>query len=487
MNEIVFLPAHQLASMIRNRAVSSVEVLDIHLAHIALHDPKLNAIVTLNETQARQQAASADEALAKGESWGALHGVPFTCKDLFATAGVRTTCGYEPLADYIPQNDATVVARIKAAGAILLGKTNLPKLSQGFQTDSALLGRANNPWNLDYTPGGSTGGGAAAVAAGLSPLELGTDGGGSIRIPPHFCGIFGLKPTEYRVSLAGVLWEILGRLGWRHQATPGILARSISDLQLGLSLIEGADDRDWQVPPAPQEIVSPRSLSQCRIAWTDQFGTIPVTAETRSLLQQLVTKLQEAGCYLEYCHPPNFNFELAVETFGEIAGTESIVAASAIEQLGYQIMSPLIPFTNPGALLRGFVKNTGLSFKKYARSLERRDRFIAQMQSFLTQWDAWICPVTPGAAFTHRDVGNGFSASLPIDDRNLPYWTWGTTYTAVTSLTTNPVVTIPIGKTADGLPLGVQVVGQRWRDMQLLAIAERITEISGSFEPPPGF
>ncbi len=150
MNELVFLPAHQLASMIRNRAVSSVEVLDIHLAHIALHNPKLNAIVTLNETQARQQAASADEALAKGESWGALHGVPFTCKDLFATAGVRTTCGYEPLADYIPQNDATVVAQVKAAGAILLGKTNLPKLSQGFQTDSALFGRANNPWNLNF-------------------------------------------------------------------------------------------------------------------------------------------------------------------------------------------------------------------------------------------------------------------------------------------------------------------------------------------------
>lgn len=487
MNELVFLPAYQLAQGIHDRVFSSVEVLDAHLAHIAKHNPKLNAIVTLNEAQARQQAVSADEALARGESWGVLHGVPFTCKDLYATVGVRTTCGYEPLANYIPPNDATVVARLKAAGAILLGKTNLPKLSQGFQTDSKLLGRANNPWNINYTPGGSTGGGAAAVAAGLSPLELGTDGGGSIRIPPHFCGIFGLKPTENRVPLSGALWEILGTLRWRHQATPGILARSVPDLKLGLSLIEGGDERDWQVPPAPQDTVVPRPLSQCRIAWTDQFGAVSVTAETRSLLQQFVSKLQEVGCHIEYCQPSNFDFEQAVETFGQIAGAESLVASSAIEQLGYQMMSPLVLLTKQRGLLRGFVKNTGLSLKKYAQALERRDSFIATMQSFLTQWDAWICPVTPGAAFTHCDVGNGFGASLPVDNQNLPYWTWGTTYTAITSLTTNPVVTIPIGKTVLGLPVGIQLVGQRWRDMQLLAIAEQITEISGSWEAPFGF
>ncbi|RUT01635.1 hypothetical protein DSM106972_067320 [Dulcicalothrix desertica PCC 7102] len=224
------------------------------------------------------------------------------------------------------------------------------------------------------------------------------------------------------------------------------MARSVSDLKLGLSLIEGTDNYDWQVPPAPQEIVLQSELSLYRIAWTDTFGAVSVTAETRSLLQQFVSKLQEAGCHIEYCQPPNFDFEQAIETFGEIAGAESLVASEVIEQLGYRMMTPLVLLSNPGALLRGFLKNTGLSLKKYAQALERRDRFIATMQSFLTQWDAWICPVTPGAAFTHRSVGNGFGASLPVDDKNLPYWTWGTTYTAVTSLTTNPIVTIPIGK-----------------------------------------
>jgi amidase len=200
-----------LARAIRERTISAKEVLEADLAQIALHNPKLNAIVTLDEERARQRAKEADEAIARGENWGPLHGVPVTIKDFYATAGLRTTCSYKPLANYIPQQDATVVARLRSAGAIILGKTNLPMLGLGIQTDSPLFGRANNPWNLNYTPGGSTGGGAAAVVAGLSPLELGGDGGGSIRLPSHFCGVFGLKPTEHRVS---VFWTRSRTTGW---------------------------------------------------------------------------------------------------------------------------------------------------------------------------------------------------------------------------------------------------------------------------------
>ncbi|MEW6497248.1 MAG: amidase [Cyanobacteriota bacterium] len=308
MNELVFLPAHELAQGIRDRNFSAVEVLDSHLSQIVKYNSSLNAIVTLDEERARERAKEADEALARGENWGALHGVPITIKDYLATARLRTTSSYPAFANDIPTEDATVVARLRAAGAIILGKTNMPMLTQGFQTDSPLFGRTNNPWNLGYTPGGSSGGGAAAVAAGLSPLDLGGDIGGSIRIPAHMCGIFGLKPTEYRVSNAGVVGRKAGSLtSVRHLRVLGPLARSITDLQLCLSLIEGADNRDWLVQSAPMEMSGEFSLSHYRFAWTDDFGGVPVTADTRMTLEKLTRELEALGCRVERCHPPNFN------------------------------------------------------------------------------------------------------------------------------------------------------------------------------------
>ena len=202
MSNLVFLSAHQLARMIRDREVSAVEVIEAHLAQITQHNTKLNAICTLDEDNTRARAKLADEALARGENWGALHGVPITIKDIFETAGLRTTAGYIPLKDYVPQQDATMVARLRAAGAIILGKTNMAELAGDFQSTNSLFPRVNNPWSFDCTAGGSSGGSAAAVAAGLSPLDIGNDIAGSIRQPAHFCGIYGLKPTDRRISTA---------------------------------------------------------------------------------------------------------------------------------------------------------------------------------------------------------------------------------------------------------------------------------------------
>jgi amidase len=188
MNDILFSTATALARAIREKQVSAMEVLDAHLAHIAKHNPALNAIVTLDVEGARQRAQAADTALAHGETWGPLHGVPLTLKDAHSVAGMRTTAGFEPLKGYIPPKDGAIAARLKSAGAIILGKTNVPVLLGNFQTENPIFGRSNNPWNLDRTPGGSSGGACAAVAAGLVPLEIGSDLGGSIRLPAHFCG-----------------------------------------------------------------------------------------------------------------------------------------------------------------------------------------------------------------------------------------------------------------------------------------------------------
>ena len=492
MNELVFLPAHELAKGICDRSFSAVEVLDAHLAQIGKHNAKLNAIVTLDEENARARAKAADEALARGEYWGALHGVPFTVKDYLATAGVPTTSSYPPFAHYVPSEDATVVARLRAAGAIILGKTNLPMFAQGIQTDSPLFGRTNNPWNLECTPGGSTGGGAAAVAAGLSPLDLGGDIGGSIRIPAHFCGIFGFKPTEYRVSNAGVVGRKAGSLtSVRHLRVLGPLARSIADLQLCLSLIEGADSRDWHVQTAPIETSSEFPLTHYRFAWTDDFGGVPVTADTRRTLEKLAIKLEALGCRVERCSPPNFNVAEALQTYGVIIGTELGITEPLLKRglapIFANVMSGLL---SESPLAQGILQGAKLKLRRYVEALTQREALIGKLDTFFSEWDAWLCPVTCGAAFPHVKLKGNLDSLfkvLPVDDQTLPYNVWGLTHAPIFNLTGNPVVVIPVEQSQNRLPIGIQVVGKRWRDRGLLGIAQQLTEVVGVWQRPPGY
>jgi amidase len=283
VNNLTFASAQELAMSIRQRHVSAAEVLEVYLAQIASHNATLNAIVTLDEESARVRAREADEALARGELWGPLHGVPVTIKDAIETANLRTTGGFPSLADYVPTTDAPVVARIRAAGAIIVGKTNLPVLSADYRADNPIFGRTNNPWALDRTPGGSTGGGAAALAAGLTALEIGSDFAGSVRIPAHYCGVYGLKPTEYRVPCTGHIPELPGTLkGRRHMNTIGPLSRSVEDLVLALCLMAGPDGYEWEVPPVPLDPMPDRPLKTLRLAWSDDFAAVPVTTKPES-------------------------------------------------------------------------------------------------------------------------------------------------------------------------------------------------------------
>jgi amidase len=492
VSELVFMPAHQLAKGIREGNFSALEVLEAHLAQIVKHNPQVNAIITLDEQGARQRALAADAALAKGEIWGVLHGVPITIKDYLETAGLRTTSSYPPLANYIPERDATVVARLRAVGAIILGKTNLPMLAQGIQSDSPLFGRTNNPWNLAYTPGGSSGGGAAAVAAGLSPLDIGGDIGGSIRIPAHFCGIFGLKPTEHRVSNAGCIGRDRGLLkSVRHLRVLGPLARSVEDLELCLSIIEGEDGRDWEVCSPPSEIPSLRELSTYRFAWTDDFGGVPVTFDTRSTLEKWAIQLEGLGCRVEYISPDKLDFALALQTCGEILGMElGVLESPLLRSLVPLLRIGLNAKISDNPLAQGILQGVRLNFRRYAEALTRRDTLIGQLEAFLSEWDAWLCPVACGSAFKHLKISGNIDSwlkVLPVDKQILPYNVWGLTHTPLFNLTGHPVVVIPVGKSQDGLPIGVQIVGKRWRDRELLKLAKALTEVVGIWQCPPGF
>ncbi len=459
MNDLVFLAAHQLAKAIRVRQVSSTEVIEAYLSQIAQYNPGLNAIVTLDAENAIAQSKAADRALALGQNWGPLHGVPVTIKDTLETKGLRTTSSYQPLANYIPKQDATAVARLRAAGAIILGKTNTPQLADNFQTNSPLFGRTNNPWNHEYTPGGSTGGGASAIAAGLSPLELGSDIGGSIRVPSHFCGIFGLKPTQNRVSTFGHIPELPGAPKTIHRLqTIGPLARSVEDLRLCLSLIQEPDPRQPELIPISTQVNPATTLQSWRYAWTEGFGEIPATAQTSSALEKLASSLTDLGCCVEqHNEPPNFDSNAVRDTYLNIYNFELGLSQPDLTQIQQQ--------------------------QRYVTALIERDILIANIENFLSNWDAWLCPVVPVPAFTHRQPGE----PIEVDGREFSYLTTIGAYVTIFNLTGNPAVVLPFTQSQEGLPIGVQVVGRRGSDLKLLEMAEKLTQVTGFFQRPPGY
>ena len=486
---LVFATATQLAQMIRDREVSSVEVVNAYLQQIEKHNGKINAIATLNRERARSKAKEADEALARGENWGALHGVPVTIKDTIETSGLLTTAGYRPLKNYIPQQDATTVARLNAAGAIIFAKTNPANLAGYYQTNNPLFGQTNNPWNLNYTVGGSSGGSASAIAAGFSPLDLGSDVAGSIRHPAHCCGVYGFMPTDRRVPTTGHIPELPGKSRYiRHLLRIGPLARSVEDLRLCFSLIAGADIQQPEIPPVALEQPASKQLSKLRIAWTYGYDFLPISQDTRSCMQNLINCLTNAGCYLEQSNPINFDWSEALANYSAFAAYELYTATGTLGVLSAMWTGIVTEFY--ARIQTSFRSGTPLAEKgklvfppslaKYNAVLTQRDRQMAQMDRYMNEWDAWICPVSITPAFPHCD----FASSIEVDGIKFPYLLACGGYTMPLNFTGNPVVVIPIGQSKTGLPIGIQIVGKRWQDMELLTIAEEIDRAIGKFQHP---
>jgi amidase len=492
MTNLTFAPAHQLAQMIRDRQTSSSEVVEAYLTKISQHNPQLNAICTLDANNARSRAKEADLALGRGENWGRLHGVPITVKDIFETANLRTTAGYIPLKDYIPPQDATIVARLKAAGAIALGKSNMAELAGDYQSTNSLFPPVNNPWNLEHTAGGSSGGSAAAIAAGLSPLDLGNDFGGSIRQPAHFCGVYGLKPTDRRISTAGVIPETPGMpICLRQMMTVGCLARSIADLQLCFEIFAGADPRRPEVPPVPLDLPSGKSLANLKIAWSDEWAEVPVATEIKAAMVASAQKLTAVGAKVDRWMPPNFNLSEIFELYGRLAAYVNRYAQPAdlynlrrsAELLWRTATQGDKKLRHLGDYSRFIPTMLNPSLKGYFQALTERDRFIAEMDAALEPWDVWICPVAATTAFTHRPAWR----AIDIDGRSYPHAVANGIYLLPFNVSGHPAVVIPIGQTQAGLPIGIQIVGKRWREIELLSIAQEIDKVTGDFRQPVGY
>ena len=460
--DIIFSSASALAAAIRTRQVSAVEVLDSHLAQIDRHNAALNAVVIRDDVAARQRARAADAALARGEVWGALHGVPHTLKDAFATAGMRTTIGFAPLAQFVPSEDAPVVARLKSAGAVLIGKSNVATMLGDFQTGNPLFGRTNNPWNIERTPGGSSGGAAAALASGMTPFELGTDLAGSIRWPAHCCGVFGLKPTEHRVSLDGVVPDPRGTpRSIRIMSSVGPLARSVDDLALVYSLIAGPDGRDTDVPPVPLgRDAEPLTLAGLRVAFAPNFPGLPIAAGIRSAVVDLAGELDRAGALVDEARWPAFDLGDALASAGALIG----MAIGAFEN-----------HDSDGG-------GRGPSLADYFSALQRRDTVIGAWERFFDGCDVLLCPVAMTNAFAHCEPGS----PLLVDGKRVDYHTVSA-HTCVFNYSGHPALVMPYGLDDQGLPIGVQLVARRWDEARLLAVAAAISQRIGGFRRPPGY
>ena len=400
-----------------------------------------------------------------------------TIKDALETAGVRTTGGHPPLRDYVPKADAPAVARLRAAGAILLGKSNVPPLSADYRADNEIFGRTNNPWDLGRTPGGSTGGGAAAVAAGLAAFDVGSDLAGSVRTPAHFCGLFGVKATEGRIPNAGHIPEPPGLpRAVRHMNVLGPLARSLEDVELLMQILSGPDAAEPDVPPVPWASAPEKKLSDCRIAWSTDFGGIPVTLDTKAAIAKLAGELRA-----EERNPDGFSFDEAWETWGEIAIAER--AATGGERARERVAALNATLGEGWAVARGSARGAKATVADYMAALTKRDRLIAALESFFDTWDAFLCPVTVSPAIPHVPFGT----PIEVDAAKVPYFIAGTAYTCPFNLTGHPVVVLPLARSREGLPIGVQVVGRRWSEPALLSLCRNLVLISGGFTAPPKF
>ena len=482
-----FSSATLLAEQIRTGQYSVAALADLYLARIQKYNAALNAVVTCDPFAVRELAREMDQRLAAGEPPGPLFGVPITIKDSFATAGMRTTSSYLPLKDYVPDTDATAVARLRAAGALILGKTNLPELAGDPQCWSPVFGRANNPWRLDCTPGGSTGGGAAALAAGLTALDLGSDIGGSIRLPAHFCGVYGLKPTENRVPRTGHIPDLpqAPRLV-RHASCFGPLARSVDDLKLALGLIAGADGIDCEVPPVLPQHEPLRPIGPTlRIAMWQDLG-LPLAQDVRQVLAHTRSELQAAGHQVDMVCPEGFDPQRLWHAYGVLLGNEMGQGMPWLQRLLLPRLAPLLPKTD--YIVRGVARGLRFDSRDLSWALNVRDDWLRSLEQMLQHYDAWLLPVSATAAFAHAPVSpNRPPPLLLVDDQPTPYFMATIAHCSLLSLSGSPVVSLPAGRSADGLPIGVQLVGRKWHDEALLDVAAVVDGVLPGFIAPPDY
>ena len=481
VDEILFASARQQLAALEDKEISAVELLDLELAQVARFNPTYNLVVTLDEERARAVAEHTDQQRATGQALGPLAGLSLTVKDSLMTAGCRTTSGAPELSDFVPDVDAATVAKLRAAGAGLYGKTNLPYYANDVQSYNEVFGTSNNPWDPTRTVGGSSGGSAGSVAAGFSPLEVGSDIAGSIRNPAGMCGVVGHKPSYGIVSARGQIPGPPGTLTLADLAVVGPMARTVGDCVLALELLAGPDD--WHDSAWSLSLPAPRATkpSELRVAVMATDPSCPVDPEIEAAIHAVAAELEASGATVSHtARPEGFDFAKSERTFwnllgGALAGSWSLLEIEAMAERLKQ-----------GELVAGDLGVVGSTqrHREWLTNNERRLQIRLRWKQFFEGWDVVLAPIAPTVAYPHDHSSPQSMRTVLVAGQERNYMEL-MSWMGVFGMAYLPATALPIGLHSTGLPIGMQVVGPYLNDLTALAAAQMVEDaVNTTFRPP---
>ena len=481
MTDLAFQSATELAAGIRDKKVSSLELLDYFIGRVEKFNPALNAIVVKDYDRARDQAEAADEKLARGEVSGPLHGVPMSIKDSYDVAGLPTTWGVPDLRDNIAGSDALSVQRLKGAGAVIFGKTNVPLRLADLQSYNEIYGTTNNPWDLERVPGGSSGGSAAALSAGLTGFDCGSDIGSSIRNPAHYCGVFGHKPT----------WELLPMRG---HALPGVLTptdlsvigplgRSAEDLRIGVEVMAGPDELAGRGLKLDLPEPTQKSLADFKVAvWLDD-PRCPIDAPVRDKMEEAVQAMEKAGATVDRDARPEIDSDQAYKTYIHLLN--AAMAGRVSDEVFRETLKTAFAYDIDDTSKPAITARRNLyMLREWSASNERRQHMRWAWHEFFKDYDAILTPMCNTTAFKH-DHSEG-PRLVSVNGEMRPYMD-SVFWAGVASTSYLPSTLTPLGPASDGLPTGMQIIGPEYGDLTTIELARLLTQEFGGYVPPPGY
>jgi amidase len=484
MSEICFQSATALAQGLRRREIGSRELLEQFIKRVERFNSELNAVVTLDLERARTSADAADAEAKRGASRGPLHGLPITVKDTFETAGLRTTGGIKNYSQHLPTNNATAVQRLIDAGAIVFGKTNTPAFAADIQTYNEIFGTTNNPWDRARTPGGSSGGSAVAVATGFTAFELGSDIGGSIRIPVHCCGVYGHKTTYGIIPSFGQLPSPPGSLSKRDISVAGPIARTAEDLDLVLGVVAGPPSGEAVGWKLALPLARHKQLRDYRIAvWLDD-PEFPVDTAVRDALQRAIDALRRAGATIDEGARPGFNLRDAFRAFLQLLYpvTTAGLPDKAFEKLREIAAQSAADDDSARPRLARFAT---ITHREWMRINELRERYRASWRTLFEQYDVLLTPASPVPAIPHDQNPDMLARTITVNGK--PQWYWDQqVWISLAGMAYLPATVAPIGL-AGSLPVGIQIIGPYLEDRTTIDFAQRLASVVGGFQPPPGY
>ena len=483
MTEITITPAIELAQKVNRKEISAVELLELHLQRYRQHNPAVNAVIFTQIDHAYEQAQAADEAVTRGKTTGPLHGVPMTIKDSYDWVGSPSTWGMPEMIDNYPEVNAVAVQRLLDAGAIIYGKSNVPLKLSDWQSFNEIYGTTNNPWDLTRTPGGSSGGAAAALATGMASLEIGSDIGASIRGPAHFCGVYGHKPTMGIVPLQGHL--LPGDTAHVDISVGGPLARSAGDLKLALDILAGPTgelEKAWQFQlPPPRK----KDLAEFKVG---VLMKSPVCAQDEDLTDQLldtVAVLEKAGVQIDYAADPGFDWRRYQEVYLLLLRATTS-ASYTDEEFEFHRQSAAARKPDDTRYRAYLDRGITIRHRDWWALHDEREQMRLRWQAFFEDYDLLLCPVAASAAFVHDHLGERPDRTIDINGQQelvVDQLFWA----GLPSVAYLPSTVVPAGLTRAGLPCGLQLIAPYLEDNTAIQFAQLMEDVVGGFQPPPGY